>query len=411
MKTFFVDILRIFKKSLIKFSEDEGFIVASGLSFKTIFALIPISAVFVGVFSVIPYFSEYKDKVLEVIVGGLLPDVTEDVVKIFDSFVSKAGTISLIGVIGLIYISLDLFITIDNQINRAWASHTKRSYVQKLLIYWSLLTLLPFMLAGYFYYSGILGSILSPFLSIMRESYYFFVSFLLLEVFFFFIYYVVPNIKIHFWKALVVSTGVSLFWLGLKSFFSYYTKIAITNWVIYGPVAAVVFMFIWISLNWIVLLFGIELLKVWQERLYLGTSFAKKFFLYDLGLFIFILNKLKEDFYGKGIGISVEEFSYEINYESAELREIFSFFEEKRIVVGDSGVIRKYYLRRNISSITLAELEELIWKKLKIYSHSAEKELEIICNELGKYYFNRENQCLTIGDILKKVDPNFNEQA
>lgn len=387
-----------------EFFKDEAMIVANGLAFKTIFSLIPVAAVFVYVSSIFPAFSDYKGKIAEIIVEYLLPDVSADLLKIIDSFVSNVGTVGLVGVVGLIYISLSLFLTIDNQVNRIWQVKRSHSYLQRILIYWAFLSFLPFLLGGYFYYSKILDSLLLPIFPKLDNFHSKTVSFVLLELFFFLIYYVIPNIKVHFSKALLVAALSALFWTILRWIFSYYTKIAIGNWVIYGSVAAVVFAFIWIYFNWLVLLFGVELIKVWQEKLYLRQPIIHKFFLYDLGIIIYILKALDDDFKKTGHGVTLDEFSHKLNISRDELALLFQLMKENFIVINDSDNFQCFHLSRNISSIMLEEIEMILWKKMQIFCRTTEKEAAEICEKIGCHYVERKSKNLSIEELLCKKD-------
>ena len=387
-----------------EFFKDEAMIVANGLAFKTIFSLIPVAAVFVYVSSIFPAFSDYKGKIAEIIVEYLLPDVSADLLKIIDSFVSNVGTVGLVGVVGLIYISLSLFLTIDNQVNRIWQVKRSHSYLQRILIYWAFLSFLPFLLGGYFYYSKILDSLLLPIFPKLDNFHSKTVYFVLLELFFFLIYYVIPNIKVHFSKALLVAALSALFWTILRWIFSYYTKIAIGNWVIYGSVAAVVFAFIWIYFNWLVLLFGVELIKVWQEKLYLRQPIIHKFFLYDLGIIIYILKALDDDFKKTGHGVTLDEFSHKLNISRDELALLFQLMKENFIVINDSDNFQCFHLSRNISSIMLEEIEMILWKKMQIFCRTTEKEAAEICEKIGCHYVERKSKNLSIEELLCKKD-------
>lgn len=395
-------IWNIFFCTIKEFLKDEAMIVANGLAFKTIFSLIPVTAVFVYVSSIFPGFSDYKGKIAKIIVEYLLPDVSADMLKIVDSFVSNVGTIGLIGFVGLIYVSLSLFLTIDNQVNRIWQARGKHSYLQRILIYWAFLSFLPFLLGGYFYYSGILDSFLLPLFPQLSKFYSTIVSFVLLELFFFLVYYVIPNSRVHFLKASIVAALSSLFWIILRAIFSYYTKVAIGNWMIYGSVAAVVFAFVWIYLNWLVLLFGVELIKVWQDKLYLRQPMIHKFFLYDLGITIYILKILHNDFKKNGNGVSLEEFSHRLNISREELMMLFQLMKEKQIIINDSAKFQCFHLSRDISSITLEDIENILWKKMRLFSRTAEKDAAEICEKISSYYLNSNSKNISVENILKQ---------
>ncbi|MCH5149234.1 MAG: YihY family inner membrane protein [Spirochaetales bacterium] len=381
--------------TLKEFLNDGVTIVANGLAFKTIFSLIPVTAVFVYVSSIFPKFADYKGKITKIVVDYLLPDVSADLLKIIDSFVSNVGTIGLVGIIGLIYISLNLFLAIDNQVNRIWQTHRRHSYLRRIPIYVAFLSFLPFLLGGYFHYTGILDSLVLPLSPQFSKFYSTIASFAFLELFFFLIYYAIPNARIHFSKALIVASLSSLFWMILRWIFSYYTKAAIVNWLIYGSVAAVVFAFVWIYLNWLVLLFGVELIKVWQKKLYIQQPIMRKFFLYDIGIIIYILKAINDE-----CGMVLDELSDKLNISKNELTILFRLMKEKQIVICDSSEPQYFHLNRTLSSITLEDIETILLEK--IHFSTTKKETAEIYEKICSYYIEYKNKNISIKDILEQ---------
>ena len=70
--------------------------------------------------------------------------------------------------------------------------------------------------------------------------------------------------------------------------------------ILYGSFAALLFFIIWTSMNWIVLLFSIEFLCVWQNKLYLGNIKFKELFTFDVGFLLLILDEFNIDFKKNG---------------------------------------------------------------------------------------------------------------
>lgn len=401
-------------RTFSKFSRDQGLIIANGLAFKTVFAFIPIAGVFLGIFTMFPAFSEYKNRIVELIVNNFVPSTLNDAIagellvwinNLFDG----GGTrkITIVGTIALIYLSLDLFITLDNQVNRTWASRLRRNFIQKVLIYWALLSATPIVLIGYFFFSGLVQSFFIPIVNFVfiDKIHYSVVTFLLLEVFFFILYYVIPNTRVNAVKAIIVSSLVSISWVILRGVFTYYTSVAVANWELYGSFAWVIFLLIWIYINWIILLIGLEFLEVWQEKLYKSDLRFQNFFLFDVGFFLLILNEFNKDFHGNGNGLSIDYLSSLFKYDPHDLKEMIVIFEVAGFIVGDSNPDRHYYLRRSCSTILLKDIESLIWNRLSKISYTSSIELEKICELLGKEYFHiKKTDNTGIDTIFSKVE-------
>ncbi|OHD18269.1 MAG: hypothetical protein A2086_06830 [Spirochaetes bacterium GWD1_27_9] len=399
---FFRRFFLIIIKSFSKFHEDQGFLVSSALAYKTIFAIIPVFAVFIGIFSAFPSFIQYKERFFDFLLHYMIPTSVNDAIIWINTFLKNTKTIGTIGTIALIYVSLDLFITLDNQVNRIWTSNMSRSILHKILIYWALLSVTPILLVGYFYYSGVLHTILTPFsqLGFLQEYFYIGISFVLLEAFFFFLFYVIPNTKVNIIKAFIISSVVSVIWTLLRYFFTYYTKIFVTNWVIYGSIAAILFFMMWIYLNWIILLLGMEFLYVWQSKYYLGIfNNVKDFYLFDICLIILILKEFHKDFKGKGHGLSASDISANLSYNRKNTEEILLLLEKEELLVTKLKGDKKFYITKDISNMKLSEIEKVINNKFFYKNFSNSSDFQSLYDKISKLYYQKKDE-FYLGKIL-----------
>jgi membrane protein len=394
-----IEVLKFFKKlfmiifrSIKKFFNDQGFIIANGLSFKTIFAMIPVIAVFFAFFSVFPSFNEYKEKFLKIVIQYIVPALADDAQLWIDKVLLNIKTIGAIGTIGLIYISIDLFITLDIQINYIWGARAKRSLIHRILIYWAFITITPIVLVAFFYYSGIIPSMLDSLSSItnFKEIFYSVLSFLLMESFFFFLYYFIPNTKVSLVKALIVSGLVSLTWTILRFVFTYYSRMIIHNWSFYGSIAAVLFFLFWIYINWLVLFMGIEFLYIWQNKLYFKDYKIKKYYLFDLCFVILILKEFYKDFKVSGNGLSVSDIAGKIKYDYKEAEEIIFILEKEDFLIAKDDIPRIYFLRKDLSKISLTDTEKIVINKMYYKEILNSVNFKEVYEKIEGYYFNKK---------------------
>ena len=395
----------IIKKTFFRFIENQGLLISNGLAFKTIIALAPALIITAGVFKIFPTFSILKDNFINLLKDYIVPSSFEIIVSWINSILDKSGTISIISIFIFIYLTLDLLITLDNQVERIWASKLKRSIIQRILKYWALLSATPFVLAGYFYYSGLIRSflILTPLsnLTYFEEIIYTFISLILLGAFFFFIYFIIPNAKVHIGKAIIISSIVSIVWIALRLIFTYYTKILMGRWnILYGSFAVLIFFILWTSVNWIILIFGVEFLCVWQNKLYKGNIRFKKLFLFDVGFLLLILEEFHANFISAGNGITTRELAEKFKYDQNDIKELITLFENTGFIVGDNNQNRHFYLKKDISNIKLSEIESIVWKRLFGINHKTSPKLRKICNNLGNYYFQHKDESVIYLDEI-----------
>ncbi|HOV14932.1 MAG TPA: YihY/virulence factor BrkB family protein [Spirochaetota bacterium] len=393
LKSIFLIIIRGIKK----FGDDQGIIVANGLAFKTIFAIIAVFAVFIGVFSAFPTFDVYKRQFFDYLIKFLVPSSVDEAIIVIDKFLSKTNAIGTVGTIALIYLSIGLFISLDNQVNKIWTSTKRRGLLNKILIYWVFLTVTPIVVVGYFYYSTIIHSLLQPFSkdSKLIELYYTIISFAILEIFVFFIYFVIPNTKVNPFMALIVSLFVTTFWTVFRYMFTFYTKFFFTNWIIYGSIAAVLFFMFWIYVNWIILLFGVEVLYIWQNRLYHGSlRKLPNFYLFDLVIVIMILKELYHDFKKNGKGISATSLSLVTFYDRKNLEELLILLEKEGLIISVNGMENRYHLKKDLNIIKISDIESVVKNKnfYKIFNNSLE--FQKLYETLNGYYNKKEDVVL-----------------
>ncbi len=71
------------------------------------------------------------------------PAVNPELVELIDGFIagSKSSTAGIVGVVTLIFIVLQLFTSVENAFNEIWGVRQGRSWVMRIVFYWTVLTL------------------------------------------------------------------------------------------------------------------------------------------------------------------------------------------------------------------------------------------------------------------------------
>jgi len=399
---FFKTGWQIFNKSISKFLSDQSWIISAGLTYKTIFSILPLSAIFLGILSINPDFLEYKEKVIDTLHKFVLPESVSGITILIDGLLGNISTISIVGIVVLIYVAIDLFSSIDDQINRIWGVSRKKSIMKKNLVYWTFITMVPVFIGISIYYINIIG----PFIMGVSEKFsvhniltniytYIIVEFIILGI-----YFVMPNERVNVYKALICSTIVAVVFILLRYVFTYYSSLFILNWKIYGSFAVLIFFLIWMNINWGLLIFGFEVLCVWQNRLYLNRYNFKKFFLYDVGFFLLILRIMNDDFKNKGTGYTAFELSGILGCSINDIKEILNSLENSKILYFDDNKIQRCHLKKDITTIELTEIEDLVWRRILIDIYRTPEIFQSICERLGDKYFERKDNVPVFIDQL-----------
>ncbi len=246
-----------------RFREDRLALTASSLTFTTIISLVPFIAVALAVFTAFPMFAKFQDVLQKWLIESLVPDnIARQVLGYLNQFAGKASKLGAAGIAVLFATALALVFTIDRTLNSIWRVRTPRPFAQRILIYWTAVTLGPLMLAVSLSITsyavsaskGLVGALpggVGLLLDILQ--------FLMVAAGMAAMYRFVPNTFVrwgHAWMGGVfVSTAMEL---AKKALAIYLSKVP-TYSMVYGAFATVPILLVWIYVAWIIVLLGATL--------------------------------------------------------------------------------------------------------------------------------------------------------
>ena len=249
-----------------RFREDRGFRVASALSFTTLLALVPLLTVIFSMFSLFPVFENWTGQLETYVFQHFVPAAGETVKGYLFSFSENAGKLTAVGLLFLMISSLLLLATIEDTFNDIWRVTRGRNMVQRLLVYWAVLTLGPILIAVSLSMSSALLSLsLIADQTVIAEATQNILSLLplLLELVSYLVCYMaIPNTTVKFRHALVGAITATIFFELSKIGFAYYIVNFKSYQLIYGALATIPIFFLWVYLSWIVMLVGAQVTAV-----------------------------------------------------------------------------------------------------------------------------------------------------
>jgi membrane protein len=166
-----------------------------------------------------------------------------------------------------------LLATINSTFDTIWRVTRPRPLLIRLLAYWAILTVGPLLLGGALSLSGILlatgqrygGSAFTWSMGWITPL----VPLLLQFVAFTFLYYVAPNRRVPWWDAACGGIVAALLFEAAKRGLGLYIVWFPTYDAIYGALAAIPVVLVWIYLCWMAILLGAEVaaaLAEWRVR-------------------------------------------------------------------------------------------------------------------------------------------------
>lgn len=259
--------------------EDKITVSAGHLAYVSLLSLVPFIMVFFTILSAFPAFASVRQVLEDFIFNNFVPTSGDVVQRYVTEFVGNASEMGAIGIISLLVVALLLISNIDKTLNVIWRTRKTRPAVFTFAIYWMIITLGPILIGA----SVVVSTYLLGFAAVAEEYTAGLGTFLLKWVpsllaliAFLIIFMLVPNTRVKFKHALagaILSTF--LFELSKKGF-ALYVKNFPSYELIYGALAVIPILFVWVYLSWIVVLIGAEFTCSVKEAKFLDLDENKE---------------------------------------------------------------------------------------------------------------------------------------
>jgi len=121
--------------------------VAASLTFSSVLALVPLLAVVLAILTAFPVFTEFRQSMESDLPKGLLPvPYAQTILRYLSDFAAKATGVGAAGLAILALSALSMVLQVDRILNDIWQVHRRRSLAQRLLVYWTVLSVGPVLL-------------------------------------------------------------------------------------------------------------------------------------------------------------------------------------------------------------------------------------------------------------------------
>lgn len=250
----------LFGKYLLRRTKDAMVLrVASSLSYTTLIAVVPLIAVALSVFAAFPVFENVRSQVQDFLIQYFVPDIEQNVQTYISEFVGATAKLTTAGVIGIAVTAVLLLFTIENSFNFIFKVKRHRRIATKITLYWTVITLCPLLLGAVFSFKGYILTLkyfhpehligYNLFMTVLVPN---FITLCVLI----FSYIIVPNKKIRFSSAVCGGVTAFLLILVLRFGFSFFLRLNVTYKTLYGTLATVPVLLIWMYCWWTLVLFG-----------------------------------------------------------------------------------------------------------------------------------------------------------
>ncbi len=183
---------------------------------------------------------------------------------------TQSAKLGAIGMLLLVFVAIRMLANIEATFNDIWGVTRCRSWLWRIVLYWTTITLGPLALVGVLGLSGsahlktvegifhqmpFIGSLIFDFLPLV-----------LIWLIFALVYMMVPNTKVKFSAALVGGIVAGSAWHVNNMLGFLYASRVVTNSKIYGSLGLVPVFMIGLYFTWIILLFGAQVAYAFQNR-------------------------------------------------------------------------------------------------------------------------------------------------
>jgi membrane protein len=254
--------------SLRRFNADGCFAASGALGYTALVSLVPLAAIALGSLSVFPIFGQVHDQILALVFKSFVPSVGDQAAWWFRAFANSAAQTTAVGVIGIAATGVLLLVTVEDQLNVIWRVTSPRPWGQRVLAYWTLITLGPLLvglslsLSTYFeiaaHHAGFgqqaFQWVESGWLHGLARAVPAALEFVALTL----LYCLIPNCAVR-WRdgalgALTATVAIEI----LKVGFTIYVGAMSYYQTVYGTLAAIPIFLLWMYISWMAVLLGAE---------------------------------------------------------------------------------------------------------------------------------------------------------
>ncbi|MFB9136321.1 virulence factor BrkB family protein [Vibrio olivae] len=253
--------VRFFRHLFARVMHDRVSVSAGYMAYITLLSLVPMLTVLFSVLSTFELFANSADVIQEFVITHFVPAAGEAVSTALSEFIQNTGKMTAVGSLFLFITALMLISNIDKNLNYIWRARGQRQIMFSFAMYWMVITLGPILVGT----SIAVTSYITSLKLIENETLSGLYSGLLpwLPVFLSFcafmgLYLLVPNKTVRFVHAVIGSATSAILFELIKNGFAFYITQFPSYQLIYGTLAAIPILFVWVYLCWFIVLIGAE---------------------------------------------------------------------------------------------------------------------------------------------------------
>lgn len=250
-----------------EFNKDHGPLVSAAMSFYALLSTVPLLIVAVAALAYILPSQEEAYKAVFDYVGGFFPGMKPNPLE---AIVRGRGPATALGLLALLWAGSQFFVSLENAVNIAWNVEDRRGFVRKRLVALEMVLVAGLLLVINLGVTTLIGVVrglrnVPGIDSLLQASWFwtdaaFLFTLVTTVAMFVMIYKFLPNCKVKWRDALWGAIAAGALWEIAKQAFSWYVPKLFAKYnSIYGPLAGIVILMVWIYYSSMVTIIGAEI--------------------------------------------------------------------------------------------------------------------------------------------------------
>lgn len=329
--------------SVSRFIKDAGMVSASALTFYSILSFVPFVAMALGIAKGFGAGKILEEQIRKQAFTN--PEIMDFVVQFANHALenTKGGVITGLGIVLLLWSVIKVLGNTELAMNRIWGVRKGRTLTKKFTDYLSIMFIAPILVIligsinvfltsnlqtiameeGFLRYAG------SVIIGLLN-----FVPFLLVWVLFIFLYMYMPTTPVRFKYAVVAGIVAGSVYQIVQWFYIRF-QIGVSSYnAIYGSLAALPLLLVWLQLSWSIVLWGTELSYILRNRhfIYRGAVEGENKWADQVDQAVRILNYISEEYMQNKGGPTLSMISKKLKINTSKLRIVLQELIDKKIL-------------------------------------------------------------------------------
>lgn len=243
-----------------RYKEERCSQMAASLTFTTLLSLVPLFTIALTLFSAVPVFEDFSTHIKNFVQSNMLPETGGRMItRYVEQFAESASRLTAVGLVFLGLTAMLMMQTIDNAFNTIWHVTRQRSVIQRVLVYWAVLTLAPLLVGGSLSATSWLVGLSVGYtknIPAIGVDALKIIPVILTTAAFTLLFRVVPNRFVPMRHAVIGGLVAATAFETMNQVFAYYISHFPTYKLVYGAFASVPIFLLWIYFSWLTVLFG-----------------------------------------------------------------------------------------------------------------------------------------------------------